>query len=79
MSALTIQLPDSVFSAMMALSKRDGVPVDSLFASAAAEKISAMYGIDFLEQHASQAPTQEEYLRILSKVPNNPPDPGDEW
>jgi len=26
-----------------------------------------------------QAPTQEEFLRILSKVPNNPPDPGDEW
>ncbi|WP_395747281.1 toxin-antitoxin system HicB family antitoxin [Prosthecobacter sp.] len=79
MSALTIQLPDSVFAAMMALSKREGVPVDSLFATAAAEKISAMYGIDFLEQHASQAPAQEEFLRILSKVPNNPPDAGDEW
>lgn len=79
MSAHTIQLPDSVFSAMMALAKRDGIPVDSLFATAAAEKISAMYGVDFLEQHASQAPSQEDFLRILSKVPNSPPDTGDEW
>jgi hypothetical protein len=33
----------------------------------------------YLNVVADKATTQEEYLRILSKVPNNPPDPGDEW
>lgn len=79
MSALTIQLPDSLFAAIKTLAQREGVPVDNFLASAAAEKVSAMYGIDFLDQRAAQAPSQEEFLRILSKVPNNPPDDGDEW
>jgi hypothetical protein len=79
MSALTIQLPDSVLSAMVALSKRDGVPVETIVASAAAEKVSAIYGSEFLAQRAAHAPSHEEFLRILAKVPNNPPDQGDEW
>jgi hypothetical protein len=79
MSALTIQLPDSVFNAIMMLSKRDGLPVENIVATATAEKVSAIYGIDFLAQRAAQAPSQEEYLRILAKAPNNPPDAGDEW
>lgn len=79
MSAITIQLPDSLFSALMALSKRDGVPAENILAAAAAEKVSAIYGVDFLSQRAANAPSQEDYLRILSKTPNNPTDPGDEW
>lgn len=79
MSALTIHIPDSILSAIIALSQRDGVPVDTIFASAAAEKVSAIYGPDFLKQRAAQAPSQEEFQRILAKVPSNPPDAGDEW
>lgn len=79
MSALTIQLPDSLFAAMTALAQKQGVAVDNLVASAAAEKMSAMLGINFLEERAALAPGQEELHRILDKVPNNPPDAGDEW
>ncbi len=79
MSALTIQLPDSIFAAIMTLSKQEGVKVDNFLAAAAAEKVSAMYGVDFLDQRAAEAPSQEKYLEILSKAPNNTPGPGDEW
>lgn len=79
MSALTIHLPDSLFSAMTALAKKEGIALDNLMASAAAEKMSAMLGINFLEERAAQAPAREEFRDILNKVPNNQPDPGDEW
>lgn len=79
MSVLTIQLPDSLFAAMTALAKQEGIPLDSLVASAAAEKMSALLGVNFLEDRAAQAPGQNEFRSILDKVPNNPPDAGDEW
>ncbi|HEY1048531.1 MAG TPA: toxin-antitoxin system HicB family antitoxin [Prosthecobacter sp.] len=79
MSVLTIQLPDSLFAAMTALAQKEGIGLDNLMASAAAEKMSAMLGVNFLEERAAQAPAQDELHRILGKVPNNPPDAGDEW
>ena len=78
MSALTIQLPDSVLAAMSGLAQRQGVTVDNLVATAAAEKMSAMLGIDFLNERAAQA-SPEAFKRIMAKAPNGPTDPGDEW
>ena len=79
MSALTIQMPDSIVNAMTDLARREGVSVDNLLAAAAGEKMSAMLGIDFLNERASQA-SAEDFKRILAKAPKSGPvDPGDEW
>ena len=79
MSALTIQLPDSIYNAMSDLAKREGISIDSLLAAAAGEKMSAMLGIDFLNERASHAST-EAFKRVMAKAPKDGlTDPGDEW
>jgi hypothetical protein len=79
MSAITIQLPDSIYNAMSDLAKRDGISIDSLFATAAGEKMSAMLGIDFLNERASHAST-DAFQRVMAKASKDAPtDPGDEW
>jgi hypothetical protein len=77
MSALTIQLPDSVVRMASQLAVRAGVSLDQFMASAAAEKVSAMAAPDFLELEASLA-SREEFERVLRKVAEAPPELGDE-
>lgn len=77
MSALTIQLPDSVLRMATKLAMRDGVSLDQFMASAAAEEVSAMAAPGFLEQEAALA-SREDFERVMRKVSDAPPDPGDE-
>jgi hypothetical protein len=77
MSTLTISLPDSISDQVRALAQRAGVTVDQLMASAASEKISALLSSDYLEREASLA-SREDFERVMSKVPDVPPELGDE-
>lgn len=77
MSALTIQLPDSILRMAASLAKREGVSLDQFMASAASEKVSAMATPDFLEQEAALG-SREDFERVLRKVADAPPEPGDE-
>ena len=77
MSALTIQLPDSVLHMATKLALRDGVSLDQFMASAAAEKVSAMAAPSFLEQEAALA-SREDFKQVLRKIKDAPPEPGDE-
>jgi hypothetical protein len=46
MSALTIQLPDSIRAQVEELARRDGITADQFLATAAAEKVSALRTVD---------------------------------
>ncbi len=77
MSTLTIQLPDSIRAEVEALALRDGISADQFMATAAAEKVSALRTLAFLQEEAAQG-REEDWDFVLDRVPARPPLPGDE-
>ena len=77
MSALTIELPDSLHGKLREFADADGVSVEQLVAAAVGEKLAAMLdGAEYLRREAALG-SPEEFLRVLAKVPNAPPEPYD--
>ncbi len=77
MSTLTIQLPEGIARQLRECAEREGVTVDQLLSSAAAEKLSAMMTVEYLRQRARHA-KREDFLAFLNASPDVPPMPGDE-
>lgn len=77
MSRLTIRIPESLAKQLQACAEDEGVTVDQLLASAAAEKLSALMTVDHLRQRAAQA-NREDFLAFLDASPDLPPVEGDE-
>jgi hypothetical protein len=77
MSTISLHLPDSIHEKIKEVAERDGISVDQFLASAAAEKLAAFMGEDYLEQRARRS-SREAFERALAQVPDVPPDPGDE-
>ena len=77
MSALTIHLPESLHGKIAELAKSEGVSVEQFVATAAAEKMSALLTEEYLRSEAAQG-SRAAFERVLRKVPNVPPQPGDE-
>ena len=77
MSTVTIQMPDSLARQLRDLAAQEGVTVDQLLSSAAAEKLSALMTVEHLRQRARQA-KREDFLAFLDASPDVPPLPGDE-
>ena len=77
MSTLSIRLPDSLHDRIRELSKRDGVSINQFISIAAAEKVSALLTLEYLESRASKA-SREKYLEALRLVPDSEPSIGDE-
>ena len=77
MSTLTIRLPESLVRQLSEVATREGVTVDQLLSSAAAEKLSALLTLDHLRQRARLA-RREDFVAFLDASPDVPPVPGDE-
>jgi hypothetical protein len=77
MSTLTIQLPEGVALQLRECAAREGVTVDQLMSSAAAEKLSAMLTVQHLRDRARNA-KREDFIAFLDGSPDAPPIPGDE-
>jgi hypothetical protein len=77
MSTLTIQLPDGVARQLRECAEREGVTVEQLMSSAAAEKLSAMLTVEHLRERARNG-KREDFLAFLNGSPDVPPLPGDE-
>ncbi len=75
MSTLTIQLPDGVASQLRECAAREGVTVDQLLSSAAAEKLSALLTVEHLRKRARHA-RREGFEKFLASVPDVPPAAG---
>lgn len=72
MSALTIQLPESLQRAIRELAEREGYSVDQFLASAAAEKLAAIKTVDYLRREAAEA-RREDFEQFLAAVPHREP------
>ncbi|HVX86009.1 MAG TPA: toxin-antitoxin system HicB family antitoxin [Phycisphaerae bacterium] len=77
MTRVTFRLPDSIHERAKQLAKRDGISLHQLLASAVAEKVSVLEGIDYLQARAAKG-KREDLKHILAKVPSRKPLKGDE-
>lgn len=75
MSTISISVPDSVKRHVERLAAKDGISVDQFYATAAAEKLSALETADYIAQRAARA-DREAFLRVMAKVPDAGPE---EW
>jgi uncharacterized protein (DUF1778 family) len=77
MSALSLRLPESIHRHIKEIAKKEGVSINQFISSAVAEKISAMLTEDYLKSRAKRA-RKRDFKKILDKVPDREPLPGDE-
>lgn len=77
MSTLTIQMPESLARQLHECAVKEGVTVDQLLSSAAAEKLSALITVEHLRERARHA-RREDFVAFLNGSPDVPPLPGDE-
>lgn len=77
MSTLTIRMPESLAEQLRQCAAKEGVTIDQLVSSAAAEKLSALMTLEYLRERARGA-KREDFVAFLDGSPNVPPLPGDE-
>jgi hypothetical protein len=72
MTAISIQLPDSLAKKAGELAERDGVSLDQFISTAVSEKLSGWIAEGNIEQRAARA-SREKFLDALGQVPDVPP------
>ena len=77
MSNLSLRLPDSLHEKVRELAARDNVSINQFIATAVAEKTAALLTVDYLTERAKRG-RPSAFDRILARVPDRPPVPGDE-
>lgn len=77
MSALSLRLPESIHRYIREIAKKEGVSINQFISSAVSEKISALMTEEYLEGRAKRA-KKGDFRKILDKVPDRKPIPGDE-
>lgn len=74
MSTLSLRLPESLHRKLAELAKREGVSINQLINSAAAEKVAALLTEEYLEERAKRA-SRKRFKKALAKVADI--EPGD--
>jgi hypothetical protein len=59
------------------IAARENISINQFIATALAEKLSALLTAEYLGERASKG-DRRKYERVLAKVKDRPPDPGDE-
>jgi hypothetical protein len=77
MSTLSLRLPDSLHKRVRELAQQDGISINQFISTAVAEKLAALMTVEYLEKRAKRG-NRERFLAVLEKVPDVPPEPGDE-
>jgi len=77
MSTLSLRLPESLHRKIRELAERDDISINQFIAIAVAEKTAALLTVDFLEARGRRG-NAALFDRVLARVPDVPPIPGDE-
>lgn len=77
MSTLSLRLPDSIHRHIKDIAIKEGVSINQFISTAVSEKISAIVTEEYIAKRAKNA-NIDDFDRILDKVPNRKPLPGDE-
>ncbi len=73
MSTLSLRLPESLHNELRELSKREGISINQLAASALGEKMAALMTQDYLEERAKRG-NRKKFDMALAKVKSGKPD-----
>lgn len=73
MSTLSLRLPESLHRKLAELAKREGVSMNQLINSAAAEKVAALLTEEYLEERAKRA-SRKRFKKALAKVADIEPE-----
>jgi hypothetical protein len=77
MTKIEANVPDYLARQARAAAEREHVPMDHIVALALSAQLAAWKGSDDIQTRAKRA-NLAEFDRIMAKVPNMPPLPGDE-
>jgi hypothetical protein len=77
MSTMSVRLPESLHEKAREVAKREGVSINQLVTTALAEKLSALLTEEYLEARARRG-SRRKFERVLDKVAEREPVPGDE-
>jgi hypothetical protein len=77
MTTLSLRLPESLHRKLTELAEAEGVSLNQLISSAAAEKVAALMTEEYLSRRAQRA-SRSKFDAALRRVPKAPPVPGDE-
>ena len=77
MSCLSLRLPESLHQKLRELAEREDVSINQFIATAVAEKAAALLTVEYLKARGQRADTKL-VDRILRRVPDVSPIPGDE-
>jgi predicted transcriptional regulator len=77
MTTLSLRLPDPIHKRLREVAQQEGVSINQLITTAVAEKMAALKTVDYIEDRARRG-ERERFLAVLAKVPDVPPEPGDE-
>ena len=77
MSALSLRLPESIHRHIRDIAKKEGVSINQFISSAVSEKVSALMTEDYLN-HRGKRSKKDDFKKILARVPNRKPVPGDD-
>lgn len=76
MSAITINVPQSLFDKLMEVTAKDRSTPEQFALLALAEKLSSVITVEYLEERAKRAKI-ERFEQLLSKVPDAEPEDHD--
>ena len=71
MSTLSLRLPDSLHRQVRLLARREGISINQLIASAAAEKVTALMTEEYLTERSKRG-SREKFEAVLATVPDIP-------
>lgn len=74
--AVNVRLPDYLHREIKDLTDKEGISIDQFIATAAAEKISALKTVEYLEKRAERG-DRTKFDRVLAKVPDVEPEERD--
>ena len=77
MTKIEVNVPDYLARQALAAAERERVPIDQIVALALSAQVAAWKGSDDMEARAKRA-NLEAFDRVMAKVPDTPPLPGDE-
>ena len=77
MSAVIVDLPDSLKQSIEALAEKEGYSLSQFLVSAAGEKLAVVLTMDYMRREAA-AGRREDFEKYLAASPDVPPMPGDE-
>lgn len=77
MSMLSLRLPESLHRKVRELAAKESISINQFITTAVAEKMAALLTEEYLEERARRA-DPAAFDRILARVPDVPPVPGDE-